>query len=69
MATEAQRRAVRKYDKEHITYFKLTMRNEFAAQFEKFMQSEEGKRFSSKSKFIIEAMKEKMKAEGYHFDD
>ena len=67
--SEAKKRANRKYDREHVTYFKLTMRNEFAAQFQAFIDSELSNKYSSKSDFIKKAMKKQMIEDGFDFQE
>ena len=61
--------AIRKYEKNHVTYFKLTMRNEFAAQFQAFIDSELSNKYSSKSDFIKKAMKKQMIEDGFDFQE
>lgn len=69
METEAQKRATKKYRDKHFKSLSLAVRKDFFQQINDFMDSEQGRRYESRSKFIQQAIREKMEAEGYHFDD
>lgn len=63
--TEAQKRANKKYDAEHMKYFTLSMRKEFSQKIDDFLVTDEGKQYKSKSAFIVEAVREKFDAIGF----
>ena len=67
--TDAQRKAKKKYYDEKLKNISCSVKKQFAEQLNDFMQSEQGKKFESKSKFIAQAIREKMIAEGYDFKD
>lgn len=65
--SEAQKRAKKKYYHANYKGIPCTVRIEFYEQFKEFMNSEQGKKYESQTKFVQQAIKEKMEAEGYKF--
>lgn len=69
MITDAQKKAKQKYDKEHIRNIACSVRKEFADELDEFLKSDLGQKYENKSRFVAQAIREKMIADGYQFKE